>query len=167
MSPYLSEKTPSSVLLFCSPILIFMYSVMQSVMYCSCSSLGMRSINGLTAFMVSDIKKHKHISKRISCHIACLMAVPGHSYVAVGVTEWYSVCFACRKSCGQISSRAFYDYYFVCVFHTCYNLTYCSSQTFSLDAFAQLAQPSVFGHTCLPVDGFLWNILETYMELWR
>ena len=25
----------------------------------------------------------------------------------------------------------------------------------SLDAFAQLAQPSVFGHTCLPVDGIL------------
>ena len=85
-SPYLNEIPPLS-LLFCSPIFTFINSVTRSVIYCSCSSLGMRSINGLTASMVSDIKKHKHISKQISYHIACLMTVPIHSYVAGCVTE--------------------------------------------------------------------------------
>jgi hypothetical protein len=57
------------------------------VIYCSCSSLGMRSRNGLTAFKVSDIKKHKNINKRISYHIVFLMPVPRHSNVARGVTH--------------------------------------------------------------------------------
>jgi len=54
-SPYFNEIPPSSGL-FCSPIFTFINSVTRSVMYCSCSSLGMRSINGLTDFKRSDIK---------------------------------------------------------------------------------------------------------------
>jgi len=63
-SAYLNVITLSSVVLFVSAS--FMNSVKKSVIYCSCSSLGMRSRNGLTAVMASDIKEHKHISKRIS-----------------------------------------------------------------------------------------------------
>ena len=59
-SPYLNVITMSSVVLFVS--VIFMNSEKKSVIYCSCSSLGMRSRNGLTAIMEPTIKKHKHIS---------------------------------------------------------------------------------------------------------
>jgi hypothetical protein len=96
MSPYLNETTPLSVVLFLSGI--FMNSVTKSAIYCSCSSLGMRSINGLIAFMESDIKKHKYFSKRISYNIACLLTVPGHSNVTRGVTQCYSVCFVAENS---------------------------------------------------------------------
>ena len=54
MIAYVTKITLSSVVLFGSAI--FMTSVKTSVKYCSCSSVGMRSINGSTAFMVSDIK---------------------------------------------------------------------------------------------------------------
>jgi hypothetical protein len=40
------------------------------VRYCSCNSLGMRSTNGLTAFMDSDIKKKQHVSRRVSYQMA-------------------------------------------------------------------------------------------------
>ena len=80
MNLYLKKTTTSSVFFFFSTISVSTNSVKKSVMYCSCSSLGMRETNGLTAFMASDIKKHKHISKRITYHIASLMTVPGHSY---------------------------------------------------------------------------------------
>ena len=53
--PYLNKIPPSSVF-FCSPIFTFITSFTWSVRYCSCSSLGMRSMNGLVDFMVSDIK---------------------------------------------------------------------------------------------------------------
>jgi hypothetical protein len=78
---YLCEITPSA-----SPIFCFINFV-KSVRYCSCSSLGMRLRNGLTAFRISDINKHKNISKWISYYIPCLMTAPGHSYVAGGVTH--------------------------------------------------------------------------------
>jgi len=55
MIAYVTKITLSSVVLFGSAI--FMTSVKTSVKYCSCSSLGIRSKNGSTAFMVSDIKK--------------------------------------------------------------------------------------------------------------
>ena len=84
MSPYLNEIMPSVVLSVSGN---FMNSVKRSVIYCSGSSVGMRSRNGLTVIMASDIKKQEHISKRTSYHIACLMTVPGHSNVARGVTQ--------------------------------------------------------------------------------
>ena len=84
MRPYLYEITMSSVVLFVSGI--FMNSAIKPVIYCSCSSLGMRLRNGLTDVKASK-KKNKHISKRISSYTACLMTVPGHSNVARGVTQ--------------------------------------------------------------------------------
>ena len=119
MNPYLSKITPSSDLLFLSANFLSIISVKKSVIYCSCSSLGMRLRNGLTAFRKPDIKKkHKHIgiSKRISYQIACLVTVPGHSYVAGAVTQRYSFHFACRISCGQISYRPFFITIILCVF---------------------------------------------------
>jgi len=87
MTLYFKKTTSSAVCFFVSTASFSTNSVKKSVIYCSCISPGMRPRNGLTAFMVSDIRKLKHIRKRISYHIACLMTVPGHSYIAGGVTQ--------------------------------------------------------------------------------
>jgi hypothetical protein len=57
MSLYLSKTTPSSVYFFVSATSVSIKSVKKSVIYCSCSSLGMLPTHGLTAFKVSDIKR--------------------------------------------------------------------------------------------------------------
>ena len=55
MRPYLYEITMSSVVLFVSDS--FINSVKKSVIYFSCSSLGMRSRNGSTAVKAPGINK--------------------------------------------------------------------------------------------------------------
>jgi len=72
ISPYVTELTASSVL-FVSAIFSFIYSVKQFVRYFACSSLCMRSRNGLFALMVSNIKNQKLVNKRISYQMAHLM----------------------------------------------------------------------------------------------
>ena len=87
MITYFNRVTPSSALVSVSVLPSFFNSLMMSVRYCSCCSLGRRTRNGSSAFMKSNIKRHKHISKGTTCHIACLMRVPGNSNLARGVTQ--------------------------------------------------------------------------------
>ena len=96
MNTYLNVVTTSLVVLFVSAS--FMNSVKTSVIYSSCSSLGMHPRNGFIASKEPGIKKHKCISKRISYHIAWFITVPGQSSVASCVTQWYSVCFSAEHS---------------------------------------------------------------------
>ena len=64
---YVTELTSSSVVLFVHAIF------MNSVVYCSCSSLGMRSRIGLDALTASNIQSLKLINTRISYQMAILI----------------------------------------------------------------------------------------------